>query len=154
MKTELQKRQNLIEAYKLVAKDTKREALSDMIFETKRRAKEYETSTVTKMNDLKQLNVNISKGEDEVKYLVKEIEGKIGEGEDKKKKDDKSYDKLRESFDKLGKTFYSTKHYMDKFVDLKIKNKQLQDRILDLRRNKYQEISEKLRKDLNEITGQ
>ena len=40
---------------------------------------------------------------------------------------------------------------MERLVELQVKNKQLQDRVLDLRRNKYQEITEKLKKDLEEL---
>ena len=55
------------------------------------------------------------------------------------------------AIDVLSKTHNQTKQYMDKFVDLKVKNKQLQDRILDLKRNKYQEISDKLKRDLGDL---
>ncbi len=150
LRSEILKRDNLIEEYKRMPKDTKREYLSEMIFETKQRCHDYETSTVAKLSELKTLNQGIEKVDEEVKYLTKEIETRVGEGEDKKKKDDKSFDKMREAFDKLNKTFQQTKHYMEKFIDLKLKNKQLQDRILDLKRNKYQETCEKIKKDLQD----
>jgi hypothetical protein len=101
---------------------------------------------------LKALSAAITKVEEEVKYLTNDITNRIGEGEDKKKKDNKSFDKLRLAFDGLNKIFVQTKSYMERFAELRAKNKQLQDRVMELKRSKYQEISEKLKRDLGELT--
>lgn len=151
LKQEMSRREYLIEEYKKMSKDTKRESLSEMVFETKNRSKQNEETTQNKKNELKQLNASITKIDEEIKVSTTEINSKIAEGEDKKKKDDRSFDKLRESFSKLSKTFNETRNYMERLVELQVKNKQLQDRVLDLRRNKYQEITEKLKKDLEEL---
>jgi len=151
LKQEMSRREYLIEEYKKMSKDTKRESLSEMVFETKTRSKQNEETTQLKKNELKQLNASIAKLDEEIKVCTTEINSKIGEGEDKKKKDDRSFDKLRESFAKLSRCFNETRSYMERLVELQVKNKQLQDRVLDLRRNRYQEITEKLKKDLQEL---
>ena len=151
LKQEMARRELLIEEYKKMSKDTKREALSEMVFETKTRSKQNEETTQLKKNELRQLTASIAKIDEEVKVCTTEIGTKIGEGEDKKKKDDRSFDKLRESFSKLGKAFQETRSYMERLGELQVRNKQLQERVLDLRRSRYQETAEKLRRDLQEL---
>lgn len=153
LKLESAKRERLIQEYKSMAKDLKREYLAQLIEDTKQRCKESETSTLNKLTELKSLTGAITKIEDEVKYLTNDIGTRIGEGEDKKKKGDKSYDKMRAAFDGLTKIFTQTKSYMEKFAELRAKNKQLQDRVMELKRAKYQEISEKLKRDLGELAN-
>lgn len=153
LKAETAKRESLIQEYKNMAKDLKREYLAQLIDSTKERCKESEASTLAKLNELKALSGAIAKIEDEVKYLTADIVVRIGEGEDKKKKDNKSFDKLRAAFDGLAKIFTQTKHYMEKFADLRAKNKQLHDRVMELKRAKYQEISEKLKRDLGDLAS-
>lgn len=151
LKTERAKRESLIAEYKSMGKDTKREEMAQMIEETKVRCKESEKSTQQKLHELKVLNTSIGKLTEEIAYLTKDIAKRNEESIDKKKKDQKSHDKLKMAIDVLSKTHNQTKQYMEKFVDLKVKNKQLQDRILDLKRNKYQEISDKLKRDLGDL---
>ena len=151
LKAERSKRDALISEYKSMAKDTKREEMAEMIEETKFSCKQSEKSTQEKLVELKSLNTSITKLTDEIAYLTKEIANRNKESIDKKKKDQKSHDKLKMATDVLSKTHNQTKQYMDKFVDLKVKNQQLQDRILDLKRNKYQEISDKLKRDLGDL---
>lgn len=151
LKSETAKRESLIQEYKSMAKDLKREYLAQLIEDTKDRCKENEATTQAKLTELKALGNAITKIEDEVKYLTTDIAARIGESEDKKKKDNKSYDKLRAAFDGLSKIFTQTKHYMEKFSELRAKNKQLHDRVMELKRAKYQEISEKLRRDLGDL---
>lgn len=152
LKSEMAKRESLVQEYKSMAKDMKREYLADLIATTKDRCKESEASTLAKLSELKALSAAITKVEEEVKYLTNDITNRIGEGEDKKKKDNKSFDKLRLAFDGLNKIFVQTKSYMERFAELRAKNKQLQDRVMELKRSKYQEISEKLKRDLGELT--
>lgn len=152
LKSEISKRERLINEYKNMAKDMKREYLAELISSTKERCKESETATQVKLTELKSLNNAIQKLDEEIKYLTNDLNTRVGEGEDKKKKDNKSFDKIRAAFDSLSKIFVQTKQYMEKFVDLRVKNKQLQDRVMELKRNKYQEISEKLKRDLGELT--
>lgn len=151
LKAEVAKRDGLIEEYKRMSKDTKREQLSQMVLETKSRYKDNEDTTQSMKTDLKKLNGNIGQIDADIKKSTEEIESKVGIGEDKKKKDDKSFDKLRDALSKLYKTYQDTRHYMEKLVDLQVKNKQFQDRVLDLKRNKYQEITEKLMKDMQDL---
>lgn len=153
LKLEMQRRDALIKEYTSIPKDTKREELSIIVNETKTRCKTYEQTTSSKQQELKTMNNMIKRLEDDGKKLVDEITKKMTELEEKKKKDDKSFDKIKDVMDKLGKTHRDMKHYMERFVDLRLKNRQLQDRVQDLRRNKYQEISEKLRSDLKEISN-
>lgn len=151
LKLETAKRESLIHEYKNMAKDMKREQMAQMIEETKVKCKESEKSTQEKLHELKALNSAISKLDQEITYLTNDVTTRIGEGEDKKKKDNKSFDKMRAAFEALSKTHTQTKSYMEKFVELKAKNKQLQDRVMELKRNKYQEISDKLKRDLGEL---
>lgn len=151
LKRELEKREALINEYKRMPKDMKREYLSEMIFGTKGQHKEYEQTTASKTEELKKLSTSINKTEDEIKYLGAEITTRLKEGEDKKKAKDVSFDKMKSSFEAVLKTFNSTRGYMDKLVELRVKNRQLQERVQELRRNKYQEIGERLKKDLEEL---
>lgn len=151
LKRELEKREGLINEYKRMPKDMKREYLSEMIFGTKGRYKEYEQTTVSKTEELKKLSSSITKTEEEIKYLSAEITTRLKDGEDKKKPKDVSFDKMKSSFEAVLKTFNSTRGYMDKLVELRVKNRQLQERVQELRRNKYQEIAERLKKDLEDL---
>lgn len=145
IKDEFELRDQLIEEYKNMPKDMKREYLAQMIEETKMLCKENKETTTTKTSDLTKLNHNISKVDEELKYLSTGIETQLKEGESKKKSSDKSYDMLKEAFQALNKTFNSTRSYLTKYTELNVKNKQLQDKVMELQRNKYGQMTEGLR---------
>lgn len=153
LKLEVQRRNRLIEEYKLIQKDTKREHLSQILEETKQSAKDYESQTLKALQEIKTLNSTISNMQSSIKKASEDIEKKIGEGEEKKKKDDKTYDQLRTAFSTLLKTHSQMRTYMEKYIDLRLKNSHMEERVLDLRRNKYQEIAEGLKKELQEMEG-
>lgn len=153
LKLEVQKRDRLIEDYKLIQKDTKREHLSQILDETKQRAKEYEAETLKTLQDIKTLNSSISNMQSSIKNAAGDVEKSIGVGEEKKKKDDKTFDQMRTSFANLMKTHGQIRGYMEKYIELRLKNSHLEERVLDLRRNKYQEIAEGLRKELQDLEG-
>lgn len=81
--------------------------------------------------------------------LVLEIGARIGEGENKKKKNDTSFDDLKETFRKLCKVFEDTKLYMSKYGEAKEENRTVEERINDLKRNNYKDTTEDLKKELD-----
>lgn len=84
--------------------------------------------------------------------LSLEIGARIGEGENKKKKNDTSFDDLRDTFRELCKVFEDTKNYMVKYADVKEDNRAFDDRVNELKRNNYRETTESLRRELDMLT--
>ena len=81
--------------------------------------------------------------------LNMEIGARIGEGENKKKKNDDSFDKLRDTFRKLCKVYEETKKYMLQYGEAKIENKTMEDRVQELERNNYKETTTRLKQELD-----
>lgn len=80
-----------------------------------------------------------------------EIGARIGEGENKKKKNDKSFDQLRDAFKEMCKVFEETKKFMISYGEVKEENRGVEERINELKRNNYRETTETLKKELDMI---
>jgi len=151
LKNELQTRANLIEEYQTMPKDITREQLSSMIFDLKKKCKANAKTTAKKIDELKEVADKIVEYDQGLKIQNMEIMTKIGEGENKKKKGDDTYDTLRDVFKKLCSAYDSTKDHLTKYGDLKLQAKSLEDDIMDLKKSNYKETAEKLKTELDVI---
>ena len=147
-KKEVQKREYFINEYTAMPKDMTREELSKMIFEIKKRAKQNESTTSSRVDELTGVKSNNVSCEKDLKMLNQEINARIGEGENKKKKNDQSFDKLRDIFRKLCVVFEKTKEHMLKYSEVKTENRNVEDRIQELERNNYKETTDTLKAEL------
>ena len=148
LKREAQNRENLISEYQSMEKEMKREELAEMIKDIKKRAKNNSKTTQQKIIELQEIKKEISELEEGLEVKNMEIVTMIGEGENKKKKNDNSFYTLKNTFNKLLETFERTKYYMEKFIDIKMENKILEERVMRLKENKYRETTEKLNEEL------
>lgn len=151
LKTELQNRANLIQEYQTMPKDLSRGELSKMIFMLKGRCEENRATTEDKIEELKELE---EKFEGINKGLVTQnlgIMASIGEGENKKKKKDDTFDRLRDCFKRLCQVHDDTKAAMVKYGEQKIKVASLENEILDLKKNNYKETADRLKAELSSI---
>ena len=147
-KREVRLRDKLIEEYKRMPKDMTREELSKMIFNIKKKSRKNEETSLDKLEELRDMEKSVGSHDKDLKMLNMEIAARIGEGENKKKKNDNSFDELRDAFRALGKVFKDTKKYMTQYGKVKAENGSLEERVDELKRKNYKETTDKLKKEL------
>lgn len=147
-KKEAQDRENLIQEYQSMEKELTREELSEMILGIKKRAKENSKTSQKKIMEISKIKQELDDLNDELKVKNLQIITKAKDGEDKKKKKDTSFDDLKNVFKDLIDTFDKTKSYMEKYIGMKLENKQFEDKVIKLKQNKYKEITQRLVEEL------
>ena len=154
LKSEIENRSSLIEQYQNMPKDMTREQLSTMIFELKKKSKANSKTTQTKVEDLKVVRDQILKVEESLKVQNMGILAEMSNGENKKKKNDMTFDQMKLHFKKYCETYEKTKGFMKQYGELKKKVDGVEDEIMGLKKKNYKHASIRLREELKEISGE
>ena len=154
LKSEIENRSLLIEEYQNMPKDMTREQLSSMIFELKKKSKANSKTTQTKVVDLKVVREQILKVEANLNVQNMGILAEMSSGENKKKKNDMTFDQMKLHFKKYCETYEKTKGFMKQYGELKKKVDGVEDEIQGLKKKNYKHASIRLKEELKDIIGE